>query len=749
MNVIKLLPAKIGGMVVVAVLEGLLAPSLGKRLEGALAFSRLPDPAWKKLVRRLGDSGAAFSAKIRDLIRRLGADRWEDREDAEKALVLLGRRAISFLEEAKRTAPLLEIRWRAARALKKILLKSPKMEKEWKREIEVFRALAWALMAVPPKEPARVELAKATLETARFDPDRELRLLAIRALARMKDPQVLPDLERLLRKAPPLESLYAIEGLVDLGTPAALSLLEKAASGERRPILALAARGELLAEGRDPGTWKGPGFLAAPVPPASPLPPGKGGRPWKIGLVSGEILSAEFLSLVGSGVRIRWKGGCTFRISSALLSWAGPAGGTSRKESRGTENPGWILFRSGTWFPGRVLSLEGDRIRTETSFLGVRSFPKEWIQGWGEGRAPVCVGPPPGWDWVELKGDGAKVCHVFELRKNEIRVRYSDGGEETFPKEKISALLFAGGKGKERLFPGNAFQGLLVHGWKLKGRGEIKAFLVRADPRRVYLVDPFLGLLTLPMNQVASVDFRVGLGKGMGLTLVSDLDQSRVVEFNSAGKVVWTFKDLDGGPLDAKWLPDGNLLVCEEGGRVREVTREGKTVWEMDRLNLPYSAEKLPDGNYLIADTGHRRVIEVTPGKKIVWIYRGVAPYDVQRLPDGNTLIADGAKDRVIEVNEAGRIVWSIGGMTQVRDADRLPNGNTLVTCWGTHSVVEVDPQGNVVWKVTGLETPSDADRLPGGRTLIAESGRVRVVDWRGRTVWSVPVGWAVEANRY
>ncbi len=581
------------------ILDGLLSPSLAGRVEAAWALSRLPEEPWKKRVRRLAETGAALSARVRDLVRRLGAERWADREEAEK------------------------------------------------------------------------------------------------------------------------------------------------------PLFGLAACGALLSRGLDPAPWKGPVFLAPPLGHADPSLSKEPPPTWRLVLSTGETFEGEFLGMDGMGLRLRWMGRAVLRLPATLLSSAEPKEGEPSKK-KGTPARGWVLFRSGSWFPGRILSLEGDQVEADLALLGRRTFPKGALLGWGRGVLPRAFpGLAPGGDRLTLEGGAILTCRVLGFRKDEIMVRLGKEKEETYPLQRVASLVMSGSKWEKKLFPGNPMQTLLAQSFKLWGGGEVKAFLLWSAAGTALLVDPFLGLLRITLDRVKLVRFHVGLGQAQGLTLVADLDESKVVEFNSDGKRIWSFKDLDGGPLDAEWLPDGNLLVCEEGGRVREVTREGKTVWEMKGLSLPYDADKLSNGNYLIADTGHKRVIEVTPAKKIVWTLTNVTPYDVQRLPNGNTLIADNSKDRVIEVDKKGRIVWSVERMPEVRDADRLPGGHTLIACWGNHSVIEVDRNGKVVWKVTDLETPSDADRLPGGLTLIAESGRVRVVDWQGRTVWSVPVGWAVEANRY
>jgi hypothetical protein len=241
----------------------------------------------------------------------------------------------------------------------------------------------------------------------------------------------------------------------------------------------------------------------------------------------------------------------------------------------------------------------------------------------------------------------------------------------------------------------------------------------------------------------------------MGLTLVVDYSDNRIIEIDSAGTIV---NELDNvfGAWDAEILPNGNYLITEFSvSRVSEVTRDGRVVWSLGGdnrgvLKNPYDADRLPNGNTLIADTFGGRVVEVDFQKNTVWSYaEGIRPFDVDRLDNGNTLIADVLEDRVIEVNPEGVIVWEVRDMPNVHDADRLPNGNTLITLRTVNRVVELDRDGKEVFRLDKLNSPSDADRLANGNTLVAENQMVREFDPQGKEVWRREMTWAVEINRY
>lgn len=125
------------------------------------------------------------------------------------------------------------------------------------------------------------------------------------------------------------------------------------------------------------------------------------------------------------------------------------------------------------------------------------------------------------------------------------------------------------------------------------------------------------------------------------------------------------------GPLYA----EGNLLLCfRHQNRVAIVNpTSGQLIWTWGEGELlgPHDASVLPDGNILIYDNGlgrgWSRVIELDPRRPaIVWEYKAPQPADFyskskgsnQRLANGNTLIADSDNGRAFEVTRAGEIVW-------------------------------------------------------------------------------------------
>lgn len=95
--------------------------------------------------------------------------------------------------------------------------------------------------------------------------------------------------------------------------------------------------------------------------------------------------------------------------------------------------------------------------------------------------------------------------------------------------------------------------------------------------------------------------------------------------------------------------------------------------WGQDELAGPHDATFLPNGNIMVYDNGlgrgWSRILEVDPRTdEIVWRYQApkkrrrfysVARGSNQRLPNGNTLIAESDRGRAFEVTPEGETVWS------------------------------------------------------------------------------------------
>lgn len=185
-----------------------------------------------------------------------------------------------------------------------------------------------------------------------------------------------------------------------------------------------------------------------------------------------------------------------------------------------------------------------------------------------------------------------------------------------------------------------------------------------------------------------------------GLTLVAESGNRRLVEVDSAGRIVREIPltidkpDPHRDTRLARKLASGNYLVCHEGdGCVREYDPSGKVVWtyQLDLAGRPRSPGHGPEGH-------------------------GTEVFGALRLASGNTLIACGNGNRVIEVTPEGKTVWSIEqkelpGITLawVTTLEVLKNGNLIFG--NTHAgegqpqLIEVTKGKKVVWTFQNFKT--------------------------------------------
>jgi len=123
-----------------------------------------------------------------------------------------------------------------------------------------------------------------------------------------------------------------------------------------------------------------------------------------------------------------------------------------------------------------------------------------------------------------------------------------------------------------------------------------------------------------------------------GTVLVAHLDMQKVVEYDVNGAAVWSYS-IDG-PWSAVRLKNGNTLIATSKKLIREVDRQGTTVWELKPEDLPdykisnfQIATRLANGNTLLnnwanikpgADRadGPVQALEITSDKRVVWALR-------------------------------------------------------------------------------------------------------------------------------
>jgi outer membrane protein assembly factor BamB len=174
-------------------------------------------------------------------------------------------------------------------------------------------------------------------------------------------------------------------------------------------------------------------------------------------------------------------------------------------------------------------------------------------------------------------------------------------------------------------------------------------FVQNGDPAKFLVVNKTTGKtereFPLPVRNPKGVhgQFRQARMTEGGTLLVAHMDLGKAVEYALDGKELWSVEV--PGIWSIKPLKNGNLLATSNRGFVREIDRQGKTVWEWTRADAPdyqisnlQTAVRLSNGNTLINNWFNQwsskldpanppvQAIEVTPEKKIVWALRSWTP---------------------------------------------------------------------------------------------------------------------------
>jgi hypothetical protein len=120
-----------------------------------------------------------------------------------------------------------------------------------------------------------------------------------------------------------------------------------------------------------------------------------------------------------------------------------------------------------------------------------------------------------------------------------------------------------------------------------------------------------------------------------GTFLAAHLRDQKVVEYDANFKEIWSYAC--NYPWDAVRLKNGNTLITTDDNTVREVNKQGKTVWKFSPEDAPeykfiifQEVCRLENGNTVICNwcahnfdaklwPGSVQVLEVTPAKKVVW----------------------------------------------------------------------------------------------------------------------------------
>jgi hypothetical protein len=135
---------------------------------------------------------------------------------------------------------------------------------------------------------------------------------------------------------------------------------------------------------------------------------------------------------------------------------------------------------------------------------------------------------------------------------------------------------------------------------------------------------------------------------GMVLISLRDLDSLVLLDM-AEKKVVWAKRGAWVRQHDPDLLPNGNVLLFDNrgndikgsGSRILEINpTTGQIVWSYaGTTKQPFNSDKaggqelLPNGNVLISEDDSGRVFEVTRDGKLVWDYRDVRLHQATRIP--------------------------------------------------------------------------------------------------------------------
>jgi outer membrane protein assembly factor BamB len=170
-------------------------------------------------------------------------------------------------------------------------------------------------------------------------------------------------------------------------------------------------------------------------------------------------------------------------------------------------------------------------------------------------------------------------------------------------------------------------------------------FVQNGDPAKVVVVNIRNGQtereFTIPVKNPKSTHghFRHARLTEAGTLLVAHMDLGKAVEYDAAGKELWSHTT-GIATWSAVRLKNGNTLISGSKA-VREVNPQGGVVWEFTPADVPdykfdsmQIATRLANGNTLInnwvnqwsgsvdARTAPVQALEVTPDKTVVWALR-------------------------------------------------------------------------------------------------------------------------------
>ena len=242
-------------------------------------------------------------------------------------------------------------------------------------------------------------------------------------------------------------------------------------------------------------------------------------------------------------------------------------------------------------------------------------------------------------------------------------------------------------------------------------------------------------------------------------------------------------KTINLAKLDELERTLGYTLIIEmdvrgAGGRVKEITPDGKVRWEVTNVQFPTDAIVLPGNRVVIAEQNTNRVSErdTATGKEI-WATNFNQPVGLQRLSNGNIVVV--GRQQIIEWDKDRKAVatitrqqFDIVAGAKLRNGDFavytqqglivtydksgkqldqfnagrgnynstmqvLPNGKILISQF--RGIAEVDLINKKTDVLMAYNFPTSAQKLPNGNILVSNQNNYQVAEMDPKTskvVW-------------
>jgi hypothetical protein len=244
---------------------------------------------------------------------------------------------------------------------------------------------------------------------------------------------------------------------------------------------------------------------------------------------------------------------------------------------------------------------------------------------------------------------------------------------------------------------------------------------------------------TLDLTRMASVP------RQLGYTLIVQLDNrlgrgglnGRVVELGRDGKPLWQVENVRY-PLDAQIISPDRFLVAEYlDRRVTERNRKGDILWQK-QVNLPIACQRLPGGHTFIATRNQLLDVDAKGKERILHNQLDFSIAGAQRLRNGEMYLVTN-QGRVIRLDSRGKEInsFQVGQVYFFGGLEVLPGSRVLIPEYRNHRVAEYDAHGKLVWQAQ-TQFPTSATRLPNGHTLVANMLNQQVLELNreGKVVW-------------